>query len=551
MIHFAAALALTLPLDPSSAEAINASGGPLRPDQACFDVGSYALSLDVDPDAKRIDGQLILRATATRDTQSIALQLDNRLTVSKVDWLGVEESEPTFEHEDGVISIGLPVQLSVGQEFSLQVDYAGQPREAPRPPWDGGFTWQTTPGGKPWISTTCQGEGADLWWPCKDHPSDKAEQIDLRITVPAGLVCASNGVLIDSREVEKGRHLFHWRLDQPISNYNVALNIAPYRLLERRYTCCTGDEMPLVFYCLPDDVDRAETLLDEIERHLAFFEAKLGPYPFRSSKYGVVQTPHLGMEHQTIIAYGYKFRHDQWDYDWLHHHEASHEWWANLVTCSDWKDMWIHEGFGTYMQALWVEETHQQPGYFSWMKARRRGLKNRRPVAPREVRDSKQIYFDKSGGFDNDIYDKGAWVLHTLRWHLGDEAFFRGLRRCAYPTAELEAVKDGSQVRFSDTEEIRSIFERESKQDLAAFFEAYLRQPELPELLVEHDKRQKALRLRWKAPVETSTPFALAVPVRIGAETTRVAVSSDAWSSVPMPRRGRAEVDPDGWLLKR
>jgi aminopeptidase N len=287
---------------------------------------------------------------------------------------------------------------------------------------------------------------------------------------------------------------------------------------------------------------------------MRFFQRLLGPYPFRAEKYGIVETPHLGMEHQTIVAYGYRFRHDAFGYDWLHHHEASHEWWGNLVTCADWKDMWIHEGFGTYCQALYVEELHGRDGprgLERWLAETRAQVANRRAVAPRETRDSKEIYFDREGVSDSDIYTKGALVLHTLRWHMGDEKFHEALRRFAYPDDAHRRATDGSQVRLVDTEDFRRLCEEIAGEDLGWFFEVYLRQPELPRLASSWRPIPGGgqLRLDWETPGDV--PFPLRVPVRFGPAGDRKLVTLRPGPDAVFELGGdEPEIDPGLWLLK-
>jgi len=534
---------------------LNASGGELQADQACYDVLHYDLTLAIDTAVQTIDGQLIMTAAVVAASEQLALDLDDRLEVSAVTLDGQAVS---WQHSDGRIVLS-GLSLRPGASLEVAVSYGGTPRVAPNPPWDGGFTWETTADGSPWVATSCQGEGADLWWPCKDHPSDKPEGMDLRFDVSADLVAASNGVLVSDTLIGGGRRRFHWRTEQPISNYCVALNLAPYVTLSTVVEGVAGDDFPFVFYVLPENVEKARAALPDFVDHLRFFEQTVGPYPFRAEKYGLVETPHLGMEHQTVIAYGNRYRQGSEDYDWLHHHEASHEWWANLVTAADWKDMWIHEGFGTYMQALYLEQRFGVEAYRAKMTSTRARLNNRRPVAPRETRDSKQIYFGPDGGFDNDIYDKGAWVLHDLRWVLGDEAFFAGLKRVAYPTAEHLRATDGSQVRLVDTEEVRALFEETAGRDLARFFEVYLRQPELPELLVSQD--EGVLSLRWQ--VADGGPLEVPVPVEINGRPLRVDMSGGQ-GQVNLEAASRPEgsahssrpdtvevlIDPHGWLLR-
>lgn len=513
----------------------NVSGGPLIPEEACYDVQHYDLAISVDPAGKQIEGTLTMRALGTAASPRLALDLDPALTVKSLKWNG---AAAPFEHKDGRIWITPPGGVVASAGFAVEVGYGGVPHEARNPPWDGGFTWSKTKDGKPWIATTCQGEGGDLWWPCKDHPSDKADSMDLFCTVPKGLVVAANGRRQGEPKVTGNTVTWHWHVASPMSNYNLALDIAPYVELDDTFTCVDGTKMPIEFFVLPESAERAKRCMPQFLDHVKVFEEILGPYPFRAEKYGIAETPHLGMEHQTMIAYGNGFQDEQ--YDWLHNHELSHEWWGNLVTCRDWKDMWIHEGFGTYMQPLYRERRFGAAAYQTEMKSELSRMLNRSPVAPRESRNSFEIYF---GGPSNDIYFKGSWVLHTLRWQLGDEKFFRALREFLYPTEAARKATDGSQCRFVDTDEFVALCTRIAGEDLAWFFEVYVRQAHLPKLQAE--KVGRVLKLHWETPQDL--PFPLAVPVRVQGKDVRV----------PMPNgQGQLDVgdadylvDPDMRLL--
>jgi len=535
------ALLLLIPLNPTgtASEEANASGGVLIPEQAAFEVEHYSLDLCIDPEKKTIAGSLTMRAMLTGATKRIALDLEHRLSIASLAWNG---EEARFEHEGDRVWIPVPASASVGDRFEVTVVYAGTPRVAPRPPWKGGFTWKTTRDGSPWIATSCQGEGADLWWPCKDHPSDKPETMDLFITVPSELYCATNGSLVSNEKNADGTRTFHWHISNPISNYNVALNIAPYTVLEREYESVTGEVFNTFFYALPEHADKAEYAFPRFLEHLRFYEEVLGPYPFRNEKYGIVETPHLGMEHQTIIAYGNGYKLEEDGYDWLHHHELGHEWWGNLVTCRDWKDMWIHEGICTYMQALYMERTRGKEAYLKTMRGTRVGLQNKGPVAPRETKNSHEIYFRLSG---NDIYSKGSWIMHSLRWVLGDEDFFAALRRMAYPDPKKESVTDGSQVRFSDTEQIRAIAENVYGKDLGWFFEVYLRQGALPTLV--ETRKGKSLNLAWDTP--QGLPFPMPIEVEIDGERQRVEMTRGS-VTLTVGKDSTVKVDPDDWILR-
>ncbi len=517
----------------------NASGGVLRPTQAAYDVTHYRLQLTVDDAERTIDGTLTMTAKVLAAIEAVDLDLDAALTVHGATVGGVEAK---VVRDGGRFDVQLPEPAKVGAEVVVAVRYGGKPRVAPMPPWRGGFTWSKTKSGAPWIATSCQGEGADLWWPCKDHPSDECDSMDLVITVREDLFCATNGKLVKIDAGEKTR-TFHWHVSTPINNYGVALNIAPYVQLEHDYESVDGTKMKVLFWVLPESEAKGKAALPHFVAHLNWFERTYGPYPFRGDKYGIVETPHLGMEHQTIIAYGNRFQLDADGYDWLHHHELAHEWWANLVTCRDWKDMWIHEGIGTYTQALYLEELRGKDAYHAQIAEWRRSLSNRRAIAPRESQNSQQIYFGGGGG--NDLYNKGAVVMHTLRWVLGDEKFTLAMRRMAYPDPALEKTTDGSACRSTDSDEFRAIVEKHGGMPLQWFCDVYLHEGPLPRLHAE--EKDGALHLRWEAP--KGLPFPMPVPVEIGGETKRIEMP-DGTAVVPLDGK-TFRVDPQQWVLRR
>jgi aminopeptidase N len=524
------------------------SGGPLLEEQAAMDVTFYEISLEVEPDQRRIDGWATTVTRLVRPTRHVVLDLDTLLTVTRVSELrGGDEGELRWERRGGRIWVDLGETRAAGTDASVRVSYGGRPRVAPQAPWDGGFVWTTTDSGAPWIATAVQGEGPDVWWPAKDHVSDKPDSVALHIRVPDPLVVATNGVLRSVEEHSDRTSTYNFFVSTPISAYNVALNIAPYVRVEGELESVAGGSFPVVFYALPEDEERAREFLPEILDHLRFYEELLGPYPFRADGYKVAQTPHLGMEHQTVIAYGADFDNGamtggrDWGFDALHHHELAHEWWGNLVTNEDWKDMWLHEGFGTYMQSLYAEQLGGQPLYIGHLLNERRLIGNRAAVAPRESRTSGQIYFDSGG----DIYSKGAWVLHTLRWVIGDELLREGLRRMAYPSPELERVTTGEQTRLATTDDFLRLLEQLSGQELGWLFEVYLRQPELPSLSAQ--RTDGSLRLEWNAPGRL--PFPMPVEVQIDGVSRRVEMPNGR-AEIDVPRQANVVVDPRYRILR-
>lgn len=524
------------------------SGGPLTPEQAAYDVTAYDLALRVNPAERSIAGTLTTRARIVHPTEWFVLDLDAPLAVSQTSLVGQGGARPlAFERRGGQIWVAFGRTAQPGEAVEVRVEYGGKPREAPRPPWVGGFVWSKTPSGADWISTAVQMDGADLFWPCKDHPSDEPDEMSLHITVPSNLVVAANGKLTGVEKNGDGTSTYNWHVSTPINNYGVALNIAPYRTIEGTYRSVTGEQVPATFWVLPENYEKGKKLFAELFEMLAFLEKHLGPFPFRADKIGVAETSHLGMEHQTIIAYGNRYEEGNIGFDWLLFHELGHEWWANLVTASDWRDFWIHEGFQSYMDALYRGEKRGPAAYHQHIASLRRATNNKQPLAPREARTTTQMYFEAPDyvNSDGDVYNKGAAMLHTLRYVIGDEAFFKAVRRMAYPTPELERVTDGRQCRFVTTDEFRHIAEAASGMKLDWFFEVYARRAALPRLVWE--AKGGALTMRWEAP--DGLPFPMPVTVKVGERTQRVEVPAGATASVPLGGQTPV-IDPDRWLLR-
>jgi aminopeptidase N len=521
------------------------SGGRLMKEQAAYDVQQYDLSLRIDPVKKFIWGTGMVEVILLDPLGWLVLDLDPRLKVKSVrlpkSQIPGGKPETRFERRGAHLWIPLGRTLPVGERVVAAIDYEGRPCEAVNAPWDGGFTWSKTKTGQPWVATSVQGQGADLWWPCKDHPSDKPESFTLRIRVPKGLVVAANGRLIEVVLHEDGARTYHWHTAFPISNYNVALNIAPYETLTTNYTSVTGDVVPATYWVLPENKAKGEKLLPEMLAHLNFYERLLGPYPFRGEKYGVAETPHLGMEHQSIIAYGNKYNGGPHGYDWLHHHELGHEWWGNLVTVEDWRHFWIHEGLCTYMQALYAEEREGSMAYHHALYEDRRRIRNRHALVPEKPTGIEEM--DRNAG--NDVYYKGAWVVHMLRYLIGRDQTLMVLRRFAYPKPELERLTDGSVCRFVSTADFVRQAEEISGRQLDWFFDLYLNQPKLPKLVSEI--RDDQLLLRWETP--PGYVFPLPVEIEVDGQVERIEMPGGQ-AELSAARYGRGKLDPQMWILK-
>jgi len=525
------------------------TGGPLMFEQAVYDVQNYDISLKVDPASKTISGTTVMTARTVIPTNVIVLDLDTPYTINKiVDGTG---KGLKYERREGKIWIWFPFSKQVGEEIKTSITYSGSPRIAPRAPWVGGFMWAKTPSGADWISVALQNDGADLEFPCKDHPSDKPATSSMHITVPDPLIATGPGKFEGVKKNNDATSTYNWHMTNPIANYSLVFNAAPYKTVEDTYKSISGETLPIIFYVISEDFEKAPRLVEEQKKYLAFYEKYLGPYPFRTQKVGIVETPHLGMEHSTDIAYGNQFKFNADGTDWLLLHEFGHEWWANLVTASDWKDFWLHEGFQSYMDTLYQEYLHGQDAYLKAMAGRVKGLRNQQPVAPREPKISYQVYMSAPDyvNSDGDIYGKGALILHTLRYLIGDEKFFKALHHMAYPTKEMETYTDGRQERLVTTDDFLTIAEQDSGMKLDWFFELYLRQPKLPRLLEASASDCQAkctFNLQWETP--NNMPFPMPVDVVVDGKAQRVEMPNGKGSVI---YSGKPPViDPNGWVLK-
>jgi aminopeptidase N len=541
LIGCIALLALVVSAGPASAQAgRGSSGGPMPAEQAAYDVRFYDLSLTVDPADSSLSGANVIHADVTAPLSVFVVDLDTVFAVPDVALVGGESL--TFERRAGRLWIALPREYRPGESVAVRIAYEGRPRSVP-PGGFGGFIWARTRDGHPWITVSCELFGADLWWPTKDHLADEPDSMALGIRVPQPLFVAANGRLRGSFRDPEGWTTYDWFVSTPINNYGVSLNIAPYREIASSYPSLSGDSIAVSFWVLPENLRQARQALPEFVDHLRHLEEIAGPYPFRADKYGIAETPYLGMEHQTIIAYGAGYRNDamagiDWGFDGLHQHELAHEWFGNQITPREWQDLWLNEGFAQYAQPLYAESRLGEAKAQELLAIYRRFLANRQPVAPREVLTSAEAY-------NNDIYFKGALVLHTLRYLIGDDAFFELLKRWTHPDPPLPAERGSCRCRSVTTDEFVALASDVAERELEWFFEVYVRQRELPRLVV--DRADAAVMLRWEAPA--GLPFAMPVDVAIDGVVRRVELP-DGQARIEVGPESAVEIDPQAWVLR-
>ncbi|WP_266157975.1 M1 family metallopeptidase [Dyella silvatica] len=535
--------AAPVPSQPPLSAQTERSGGVMPAEQARVHFDHAALHIAVNPAQQRIDASATLTFTARAATDLLLLDLDHNLPISAIVLDGKPLANSAWSNPDGRLRIQLPATLAVGGKVEVEVRYGGKPHVAQHAPWDGGFVWSKTPDGQPWVASAVEGEGCDLFWPCIDHPQGKPDLVDLYVTVPKPLVAPGNGVLVEIKD-EGDRRTYHWRAKHP-TTYAISINVGPFELLEAKYSSHYGNTIPMQFWHLHGDEhneQQAKALFAEFPHMLDFFEQQIGPYPFGDEKMGVVETPHLGMEHQTINAYGNGYAKGPFGFDWLLQHEFSHEWFGNQVTNADWDDMWIHEGFGTYMQPLYGQYLYGDMPYFTMLHEERIQLKNAYPVVAGHSQFEHQVYDAKSGP-GNDIYYKGSLMLHSLRQLIGDHAFFESIRRLVYGRPDPQP--GNFTPRYANTRDYIDIVNQVTGRDLSWFFNVYLYEATLPKLDVQREG--DTLNLRWVVPHDK--PFPLPVEVQVGESVRTLPMEHDE-GHLDVPAGTLVIVDPRSKLLR-
>lgn len=444
-------------------------GGKMKPEQANIDILHYTIALNVDIPGQRIAGNTDIRCIVKEPTNVLLFDLMDSFLVTK---LWVNDKQAGFTHKDHLLRITSDKPWKAGIT-TVRVAYAGKPMIAKRPPWDDGFTFTKDSSGHPWVAVTAEGTGGKIFFPCKDHPSDEPDEgVDLIITIPRGLRVAGPGLLI-SETSKGGNSTFHWKTSYPINNYSIVFNIGDYEVVTRQYTTINGNKVPMQFYVLKAHVAQAPHLLEMMERSAHVKEKYFGEYPWVKEKIGLVETPHLGMEHQTMNAYGNKFNYTRiggQDFDWLMNHEFGHEWWGNKVTAGDWADYWIHEGIGTYGDALYTRDMEGEAQYEKIFQGFITQIQNTKPIV-----QGKDI--EEEDAYQGDIYTKGAFFMHTLRYVIGDSLFFPTLKR-------LATDSNYTYTHTVNTDDVLQLFNHATGEDLSPLFNLYLRTTEKLEIHV-------------------------------------------------------------------
>ena len=545
LIAAAAAGAATLPRkgEPPLTAQTQRSGGPVDPDQAKVQFETADLSFEILPDTEQLKAVAVESFTPKVPVDKLVIDLDRNLGPSVIAIEGQKLPASAWSNPDGRLTIKLPKTYAAGERIMATIVYGGVPHVAVNAPWDDGVVWSKTKDGRLWFATTSEGYGCDILWPCFDFPQGEPGKVALHITVPKGMKAPSNGVFKGIDTEADGRETWNWQISHP-NTYAIALNVAPYEVISGEYKSRFGNTIPMFYWYLPGEEEQAKKLFAEFAPTLDFFESNVGPYPFGDEKVGVVETPHLGMEHQTINAYGNAYKKAPEGFDWLFQHEFSHEWFGNQVTAANWDDYWIHEGYGEYMQpayGLWREGYAR---YATMLDEQRNKILNAVPITRGRWITEEEVYEPTKGGPGGDIYYKGAWMLHTLRWLIGDKQFWDVTRLEVYGRPD---PKPGNFTpRFGSTRDYEDMVKKVTGKDYDWFFDVYLRKADLPELVEARSGNQ--LNLFWLTPDKLAFPM----PIELLVDDRLIKVEMpDGTATIDVPADAHVVVDPYARVLKR
>jgi aminopeptidase N len=490
--------------------------GMLTPLRTCYDINYYHLDVKINLDDKSVSGSNEFAFTATQDFTKLQFDLFANLNIDKIIYKG---AEVPYSREFYAVYVTFPKTIKKDSKDSFTVWYNGNPKIALNPPWDGGFIFKKDKAGNPFVSVACQGLGASVWWPTKDHQSDEVDSMLISIAVPKDLDEVSNGRLLSIVDKPDGYRQHNWFVANPINNYNVAFYIGKYAHWTDTYN---GENGPLTldFWSLKEDSAVARPHWDaDVKPMIKSFEYWFGPYPWYKDGYKLIQAPHLGMEHQSAVAYGNQFKKGylgndmsgtgyglKWDFITIH--ESGHEWFANNVTTKDIADMWIHEGFTNYSETLFTESTQGKKAGEAYLIGLRRGIGNLSPIiGPYNV--------NKEGS--GDMYPKGANLIHTIRQLIDNDEKFRQI---------LRGINKTFYHKTTTSAEVEAYIAKQSGLKLSKVFDQYLRYTNIP--VLEYKINNNLLSYRWITDV---TGFNMPIKVTLKANEYTLIKPTNDWKT--------------------
>ena len=508
--------------------------GSITPERIWWNLTYYHLELEVIPDEKFITGKNTITYTILSEYQTLQVDLQAPLTISKVTQDG---KELDVVHLGNAHFVQLIKKQEIGNSESIIVHYQGNPKEAIRAPWDGGFSWKKDSNGNHFVATSCQGLGASVWWPCKDHMYDEVENMDISITVPSNLMDISNGKLKEI--VDHGAtKTYHWTVKNPINNYGVNVNIGDYAHFSEVFEGEKG-ALDMDYFVLKDNLEKAKKHFKDAPKMMKAFEHWFGPYPFYEDGFKLVEVPYLGMEHQSSVTYGNQYKKGYlgrdlsgtgWGlkFDFIIIHEAGHEWFANNITNKDIADMWIHESFTNYSESLFLDYYYGKKAASEYVIGLRRSIANQNPIIGQ---------YDLNNEGSSDMYNKGGNLLHTLRQLVENDEKWREILR------KMNAIFYHQTVT---TVQIENFLSTEIGIDLTAVFDQYLRDIRIP--ILESQLQNGILSYKWANVVRD---FKMPVRIFINEKPIWLYPTLEIQTKTLKGRNSNFEVDPNFYIYTK
>lgn len=497
--------------------------GGLRAERTCYDVLRYDLNIKINIDDKSIVGYNDIQFKVVENTKKIQVDLFENM---QVDSIVFNSKKLNYKREFNAVFIDFNDDLNVNSNQIIRFYYSGKPQIAKHAPWDGGFVFNKDKEGKPWVGVACQGTGASLWYPCKDSQSDEPDNgATIKVAVPNGLTEVSNGRLLGSEDLKNGYTRWDWEVKNPINTYDITVNIANYAHIHDNL-----DDLNIDYYVLSYNEERAKKHFEEVKPMLTCYQSKFGTYPFKEDGYKLVETPYLGMEHQSAVAYGNKYLKGYMGsdlsmtgigllFDYITIHESGHEWFGNSITSKDIADMWIHEGFTQYTEIVYIECQFGYEKAMKYCKGLQRNVSNDRPII-----GNYGVNNEGSG----DMYPKGALMLNTLRHVINnDELWWKIILK----------YSETFRHKIIDTETVIAFFNNESGMNLTPIFNQYLRETSIPKL--ELRKSKKKFEYRWMA---SNPDFTMPIDIKINGEELRIYPTND-WTKSKQKIKSLEEVE--------
>ena len=504
--------------------------GSITPERAWWDLKHYDLTINIDPVNKSIKGSNKITYEVLADATVLQIDLQEPLQITSITQGG---ERLTFRREGAVHWVNLIKKQEVGKVEEIRIQYEGIPKEAIRPPWDGGITWQKDSKGLPFVASSNQGIGSSIWWPLKDHPADEVDSLDMHVTVPKGLMDISNGRLVEI-EVGKDTDTFHWKVVNPINDYGVNINVGDYVHFGEKYEGEKGT-LDMDYFVLRENLEKAKVHFQDARRMMQAFEHWFGPYPFYEDGFKLVDAPYLGMEHQSSVTYGNGYQNGYrgrdlsgtgWGmkFDFIIIHEAGHEWFANNITYKDVADMWIHESFTNYSESLYLDYHFGKEAGQAYVRGTRMNISNDIPIIG-------TYGLNKRGS--GDMYYKGGNLLNMIRQILQDDDKWRLILRGLNKEFYHQTVT---------TEQVESYISTQAGLNLGKVFDQYLRDTRIP--IFEYYQQGGEIQYRWTNAVKD---FDMPVDVMLNGKAIRFQAKT-AWQKLEVSGPQALEVDPDYYV---